>query len=651
MLLLVISTLLKIAVVLGLIGTIAPVLVWAERRQSAMMQDRVGPVRAGIPLPMGLWNLVLPAGGGLIVAGWLLDATVTPAFYVFGDAWGIDLADGTMAYAWFPLVGPFIQLFVLDNPWYYDVVPLLGGLTQLGGVVVLVTALIFKDRLSVADFIRGPAAQGAGFLGRAALAYAFLIVVMLVVHFLTGGDSQRQAAIGMLLSLPREQAVADLSGYFGIWIWAGFGSAVVFAGLAGWLAKLKFDTGSVLFEAGAYLCGVLAVSGVITGIIGATADPAAMIQSLADNPGHVPGGNLYLTWSLVIALAVGVTHVPLGWVVANSVDKRDQLTLFGLIHPAVDVLKTAWKEDFVPPEGDKLLHSAAPIIALIPAFATFAVIPFGPDLYWGPEGDPLAWLFIPWMEGSGAEHTVIPLQVASINVGILYIFAIAGTGIVGAAIAGYSSDNKYSLLGGLRAASQMVSYEVTLGLTLVGCFMIYGTLLLDEMVAWQTEHVWGVVVQPLALVLFFFASIAEMKRIPFDAPEGESEIVAGYFLEYSSMKFLMFMTGEFVEHIVGAGLIVTLFFGGYHLPFLSEGGFMFGDVLGFDMPLPHLVVVLLGVLAFLGKMIVVMFLQLQVRWTLPRFRYDQTMQLCWKIILPLSLANILVTGVVILVLQ
>ncbi|MBX3275324.1 MAG: NADH-quinone oxidoreductase subunit H [Sandaracinaceae bacterium] len=648
MLVLLVTTLLKIAVVLGLIGTAAPILVWAERRQSAMFQDRVGPVRAGIPLPMGLWKLVLPAGGGLILAGWMMNGTLTPVYHVFGQP-DLRLAQGTMAYSWVPVVGPWIQLFALDNPWYYDVVPLLSGLTQIGGVVVLCTAIVFQDRLSVADFVRGPAAQGAGFLGRVALAYAGWVLVAIGAHYASGGDEARRAAIGALVSRPAELAVADIATTMNLVAGVGFGALVVLGGAAFFAARAGGE--SRLAGAAAYFLGVGAFIGAVAGVMALASDPATTFARLHGNPFHVPGGNAYLTWSFLLAFAVGITHLPLGWIVRHSVDKRGHLTAFGLIHPAVDVLKTAWKEDFIPPRSDKLLHTAAPIIALIPAFATFAVIPFGPDLHLGPEGDRLAWLLVPWQSGTGVDGVTVPLQIANINVGILYVFAIAGTGIVGAAIAGYSSDNKYSLLGGLRAASQMVSYEVTLGLTLVGCFMVYGTLLLDGMVAWQTEHVWGFVVQPLALILFFFASIAEMKRIPFDAPEGESEIVAGYMLEYSSMKFLMFMTGEFVEHVVAAGLIVTLFFGGHHLPFLDESGFVFGDYLGFDIPLPHVVVVLLGVLVFVAKMAVVMFLFLQVRWTLPRFRYDQTMQLCWKIILPLSLVNILVTGVVILMLQ
>jgi NADH-quinone oxidoreductase subunit H len=180
--------------------------------------------------------------------------------------------------------------------------------------------------------------------------------------------------------------------------------------------------------------------------------------------------------------------------------------------------------------------------------------------------------------------------------------------------------------------------------------MVYGTLLLDEMVAWQQQHVWGFVVQPLGLILYFFSAQAEMKRVPFDAPEGESEIVAGYFLEYSGMKWGLFMTGEFVEHIVISAIVVTLFFGGYDVPFLHSDGFRI-DALGIHVAMPHIAVVLISIVAFVAKIMLCVLLQIQVRWTLPRFRYDQIMQLCWKIILPLSLANILVTGIVILMLQ
>jgi NADH-quinone oxidoreductase subunit H len=324
------------------------------------------------------------------------------------------------------------------------------------------------------------------------------------------------------------------------------------------------------------------------------------------------------------------------------------ITLLGLLHPLADALKFVWKEDFIPPKADKLLHSLAPIIALVPAISVFAVIPFGGYLYLDHALDILK-------PGESFSGTPISLQVANINVGILYVFAIAGTGVVGAAIAGYSSDSKYALLGGVRAAGQMVSYEVTLGLALVGCFMMYDSLLIQDMIAWQRvpriggEHgfsLWGIAVQPLAFFLYFTAAIAESKRIPFDVPEGESELAAGYFTEYSGMKFGMFFMGEFVEVITSSALVIALFLGGYDLPFLEDYGF---DFFGAVLPVPHAGVIGLQVLTFIIKLIVLIWLQLMIRWSLPRFRYDQIMQLCWKLLLPLSLFNILATGAGILV--
>ncbi len=323
------------------------------------------------------------------------------------------------------------------------------------------------------------------------------------------------------------------------------------------------------------------------------------------------------------------------------------ITLLGLLHPLADALKFVWKEDFVPPKADKLLHSLAPIIALVPAISVFAVIPFGGTLY-------LDHLFDVLSPGESFGGPAIPLQVANINVGILFVFAIAGTGVVGAAIAGYSSDSKYALLGGVRAAGQMVSYEVTLGLALVGCFMVYDTLLIQEMIEFQRKPVdwlpgnislWGICYQPLAFFLYFTAAVAESKRIPFDVPEGESELAAGYFTEYSGMKFGMFFMGEFVEVITSSALLIALFLGGYDLPFLEDYGF---DFFGFVVGVPHIAVVGLQVLTFILKLIVIIWLQLMIRWSLPRFRYDQIMQLCWKLLLPASLLNILVTGAAIL---
>jgi NADH-quinone oxidoreductase subunit H len=311
------------------------------------------------------------------------------------------------------------------------------------------------------------------------------------------------------------------------------------------------------------------------------------------------------------------------------------LTLLGLLHPLADALKFMWKEDFIPPRGDKLLHALAPIISVIPTVAAFAVIPFGDTIF----VDHL--LQVLPAEPSGRA---VPFQIASLNVGVLYIFAVTGTGVVGAAIAGYCSDNKYALLGGLRAAGQMVSYEVTLGMSLVGCFMLYNTLLIEDMVAWQVDRGffgWGIFRQPLAFVLFYAGSIAETKRIPFDIPEGESELAAGYFTEYSGMKFGMFMMGEYIAMVVSCALLTALFFGGWSVPFLARDGIHF---FGNYLPVVHIVVTVIYIVSFLVKTTLLLWLTLMIRWSLPRFRYDQVMKMCWRYMLPLSLMNIFVTG-------
>lgn len=317
------------------------------------------------------------------------------------------------------------------------------------------------------------------------------------------------------------------------------------------------------------------------------------------------------------------------------------ITLGGLLHPVADALKLFWKEDFVPPRADKFLHAVAPIIALIPALAAFAVIPFGNTLYLDMLDQVLP------ADGVIASQEAVHLQIANIDLGILFVFAIAGTGVVGAAVGGYASDNKFSLIGGVRAASQMVSYEVALGLTLVPCFMVYQSLRLEDMALWQHNHFWGILNPPLTLafILYFTAAVAENKRVPFDLPEGESELVGGYLTEYSSMKFGMFFMGEFVEVVVLGALAVVIFFGGWDVPFLTRSGF---DFFGHRMELTHLAVTIIEVVVFILKIVALMWFQLMVRWTLPRFRYDQVMKLCWKGLLPLSLINILITATLLL---
>jgi NADH-quinone oxidoreductase subunit H len=339
-------------------------------------------------------------------------------------------------------------------------------------------------------------------------------------------------------------------------------------------------------------------------------------------------------------------------------DERVGLRLLGLLHPAADGLKTAFKEDIVPPGTDKLMHGLAPLISFFPALVVLAVVPFGDTLCFGgnqagPHLDVTGGILSTVPAGAACEAGGLGLQVADFDVGILYFFAVAGTGIVGAALAGWASDNKYSLLGGLRAASQMVSYEVTLGLTLVGTMMVYGSLQVDDMVRWQAENTWGIFVQPLAFVLFFAAAVAESKRIPFDIPEGESELVAGYFTEYAGMKFAMFFFAEYIAVVSASAVMAAIFLGGWDLPFVQRDGIhvAFGDTVLLSQPLSHGIVVLLGFLGFVLKVLALCWLQLTIRWTLPRFRYDQLMRLGWRMLLPLSLANVLLTGVLILVVQ
>jgi NADH-quinone oxidoreductase subunit H len=335
---------------------------------------------------------------------------------------------------------------------------------------------------------------------------------------------------------------------------------------------------------------------------------------------------------------------------------KHEFRLFGLLHPAADGVKLIFKEDFMPANADKLLYSLAPILAMIPVFCLLAVIPFGdticPDALFAKVNGHLEF---PSIARSGvctfdARTGLMPidLQIAPLDVGVLFIFAMAGQGIVSATISGWASDNKFSLLGALRAASQMVSYEVTLGLSIVGAMMIYGTVRLGDMVRWQAEHAWGIFVQPLAFFIFFTALTAESKRIPFDLPEAESELVSGYFTEYSGMKFGMFMTAEYMEVVTSSMLLVTIFLGGWSLPFIHRDGvtIAFGESTLAHLALPHLAVTLIGVLGFFTKVLFLCWIQCFIRWSLPRFRYDQLMRLSWKIMLPVSLANIFVTGVV-----
>lgn len=295
----------------------------------------------------------------------------------------------------------------------------------------------------------------------------------------------------------------------------------------------------------------------------------------------------------------------------------------GLFHSLADAVKMFLKEDFIPRGADRFLHTAAPMISVIFALLAFTTVPFGDVLHIGGRA--------------------INLQIADLNAGVLFVFAMMSLGIYGVILAGFASNNNYAYLGGMRAASQMLSYEITMGISIMGIILVYGTLSMQEIVRAQSQ-VWGVFVQPLAFFLFMTAALAETKRVPFDLPEGESEII-GYFIEYSGMKFGMFFLTDLVETVLVACLMTTFFFGGWQVPFLQPDGFHWPG--GSFWAVPHGVVIGLGVFSFMFKVAFFNWLFMAIRWTLPRFRYDQLMHLGWKILFPASLVNVLITSLVV----
>jgi NADH-quinone oxidoreductase subunit H len=291
---------------------------------------------------------------------------------------------------------------------------------------------------------------------------------------------------------------------------------------------------------------------------------------------------------------------------------------WGLLQPLADLLKLLFKEDFTPPGVNKVLFIMAPIITAVTAFLPLAVIPFAKDIL------PNSFTFY----GQKIDLTVAGLNqgvIADINVGLLYVFAMGSLAVYGAVLGGWASNNKYSLLGGLRLSAQMVSYELALGLSVIGVLMLAGSLSLVKIVEAQ-KSMWFIVYQPLGFFLFLTAAFAECARTPFDLIECENELVAGFQTEYSSMKWALFMLGEYCHIIIASSLITTLFLGGWQGPFLPP------------------------IAWFVIKTYALVFFFIWIRGTFPRLRFDQLMQLGWKVLLPLALANILVTGVVMLML-
>jgi NADH-quinone oxidoreductase subunit H len=286
---------------------------------------------------------------------------------------------------------------------------------------------------------------------------------------------------------------------------------------------------------------------------------------------------------------------------------------FGLLQPLADGVKMFMKEEIIPLSANRILFILGPSIAMTTALLTGVVIPWGGTLTIG-----------------GREFS---MQIADLNIGILYIFAMVSIGVYGIMIGGWASNNKYALYGSIRAASQMISYELAMGLSIVALVLTTGSLSLHEIVE-QQKDVWNVVRQPLGFLLFLICAFAETNRAPFDLPECETELVGGYHTEYSSMKLGFYLFAEYINMFISSAVIATLYFGGYHMPFIDQFG------------LSPNAVTLLGTSFLFVKIFFMIFVFMWVRWTLPRFRYDQLMNLGWKGLIPLAIFNILATGVV-----
>lgn len=289
----------------------------------------------------------------------------------------------------------------------------------------------------------------------------------------------------------------------------------------------------------------------------------------------------------------------------------------GTLQPFADLFKLVLKEDIVPDNADRKIHALAPIIALLVALSTYAVIPFGPDLQLGNYN--------------------IPLLVADVNIGVLFILALTSLGVYAITLAGWSSNSKYSLLGGIRSSAQMISYEVSMGFSVAGVLLLSESLRPVAIVESQYGWMWNAIVQPIGFITFLVSAFAETNRLPFDLPEAEPELVGGFHTEYSSMKFAGFFLAEYANMIIASAFIVTLYLGGWQIPYIQELG------------LSPVVETILCFGAFLFKMAVLLFFFIWVRWSLPRFRYDQLMNLGWKVMFPLSLINILWVAALIMI--
>lgn len=292
---------------------------------------------------------------------------------------------------------------------------------------------------------------------------------------------------------------------------------------------------------------------------------------------------------------------------------------FGILQPVADGLKLFFKEEIIPDFSSKFLFILGPSLAMLTAIMTSAIVPWGDKVH----------LF----------DRDISLQIADVNVGILYVFAVVSMGVYGIMIGSWASNNKYALMGGLRAASQIISYELAMGISIIALLMVTGTLSLKEMVVQQQAGHWNILYQPLGFLLFLICAFAECNRAPFDLAEAESELIGGYHTEYSSMKLGFYLFSEYINMFISSVVMATLYFGGYDIPFVNEANY------------DQNWMAILGILVLMAKVVCFIFFFMWVRWTIPRFRYDQLMNLGWRVLIPIALFNMLVTGAIILLKQ
>lgn len=341
---------------------------------------------------------------------------------------------------------------------------------------------------------------------------------------------------------------------------------------------------------------------------------------------------------MIVAYTVLAERKVLGWIQGRIGPNR--VGPWGLLQPFADLLKFILKEDIVPDKSTKFVYFLAPLVALTAALMPIVVYPFGPRI-----ADPLGWL-VPYVVGSGAFGDAIvwiaeqarnmPLTIARIDVGVLYVLGVTSVGVYGIALAGWSSNSKYSLMGGLRSSAQMISYELAMGASVIGVVMLSGTLDLNGIIAAQINSPfrWFIIPQILGFIVFLISAFAETNRVPFDLPEAETELVAGFHTEYSALKFALFFMAEYVNMFTVSVMCTVLFLGGWYVPglghILEPGSIAYAVVSHF---------------AFIAKVCSFLFLYIWVRGTLPRFRFDQLMNFGWKFLLPLALANVILTTI------